>query len=94
MAICFTYSKVYVSMLLSPYIPPSPSSLHPTPTPCRVQKSVLYVCVSIAAQHVGSSVTTKGLLYVVTGVVAGEGVEDEALLGSCLLKLLENNILQ
>ena len=30
-----------------------------------------------------------------TGVVAGEGVEDEAPLGSCLLKLLENrNILQ
>ena len=45
-------------------------------------KKMVLVCVSIAALHVGSSVTIKRLLYVVTGVVAGEGVEDEALLGS------------
>ena len=31
LAIYFTYGSVYVSMLLSPYIPPSPSS--PTSSP-------------------------------------------------------------
>ena len=38
-------------MLLSPYIPPSPSS------PLCVYKSVLIVCVSIAALQIGSSLS-------------------------------------
>ena len=46
----FTYGNVYVSILLSPYIPPSPSST------CPLSMSVLYVCVSIAALQIGSSV--------------------------------------
>ena len=45
---------MYVSKLLSPYIPPSHSSYHPPPA--HVHKSVLYVYVSIAALQIGSSV--------------------------------------
>ena len=41
---------LYISMLLSPYISPSPFS-HP-----RVHRSVLYVCFSIAALKINSSV--------------------------------------
>ena len=40
---------MHVSMLLSPYIPPS-SSLYPS----HVHKSVLYVCASIAALQISS----------------------------------------
>ena len=38
LVICFTYGNIHVSMLLSQIIPPLPSP--------RVQKSVLYICVS------------------------------------------------
>ena len=41
LAIYFTYGNVYVSVLLSQIIPPSPSS--------AVSKSLVCVCVSIAA---------------------------------------------
>ena len=44
----FTYGNIYVSMLLSQFVLPSLSSLCP--------KSVLYVCVSIPALQIGSSV--------------------------------------
>ena len=40
------HMAMYVSMLLSPHIPPSPSSQ----TAQHVHKSVLYVCVSTARQ--------------------------------------------
>ena len=45
LAIYFTYGNIHVSMLFSQIIPPS----H------RVQKSVLYICVSFAVSHIGSS---------------------------------------
>ena len=48
--IYFTYGSVYASMLLSPFLSPSPSSL---PSTC-VHKSLLYVCISIAALQIGS----------------------------------------
>ena len=48
----FTCGSVYASMLISPFVPPSPS-----PTHC-VHKSVLYVCVSIAALQIGSSLSS------------------------------------
>ena len=40
----FTYGNIHVSMLFSKIIPPSPSP--------RVQKSVLYICVSFAISHI------------------------------------------
>ena len=42
LAICFTYVNVHVSMLLSQFVPASPS-------PHCVHKSILCVCVSTAA---------------------------------------------
>ena len=48
------HTAVYVSMLLSPYLLPFPSS-SPSTTNCD-HKSVLNVCVSIAALQIGSSV--------------------------------------
>ena len=51
LAIYFTYVSIYVSMLLFLLVLPFPS--YP---PCRVRKSVLYVCISIAALQISSSV--------------------------------------
>ena len=51
LAIYFTYGNTYVSILVSPYIPPSSSSPHPMSI-----SSVLYVIVSIAALQIGSLV--------------------------------------
>ena len=45
---CFTYGHVYVSVLLSQSILPSPSR--------TVHKAVLYVCIWIFAMQIGSSV--------------------------------------
>ena len=50
--ICFTYGNVYVSMLLSPFVPPA--SLLPSPP--HVCKCVLYVCISFVALQVDLSV--------------------------------------
>ena len=47
LVIYFTYGNIHVSMLFSQIIPPLPSP--------RVQKSVLYICVSFAVSHIGSS---------------------------------------
>ena len=46
LAIYFTYDNIHVSMLFSQIIPHSPSP--------RVQKSILYICVSFAVSHIGS----------------------------------------
>ena len=46
LAIYFTYGSVCASILLSPFISPTSSSL--------VHKSVLYVCTFIAALQIGS----------------------------------------
>ena len=55
--ICFTCGSVYISMLLSPFIPPSPSL-------SRVHMSVLHVCISIAALKIGSSVTSFYITHI------------------------------
>ena len=44
LVIYFTYGNIYVSVLFFQIIPPSLST--------RVQKSVLYICVSFAALHI------------------------------------------
>ena len=53
----FTYGSVYVSVLLSPFVLPSPS-LPPT---SHVHKSVLYVCISISidALQIDPSIKNK-----------------------------------
>ena len=48
LAIHFTYDSVYVSIPVSQFIPQSPLP--------HVHKSVLYVCISIPAVQIGSSV--------------------------------------
>ena len=47
LAICFLYDIIHVSMPFSQIIPPSLSH--------RVQKTVLYICVSFAVSHTGLS---------------------------------------
>ena len=47
LAICFLYDIIHVSMPFSQIIPPLP--LH------RVQKTILYICVSFAISHTGLS---------------------------------------
>ena len=47
LANCFTLDNIHVSMLFSQIIPPLPSP--------RVQKSVLYICVSFSVLHIGLS---------------------------------------
>ena len=48
LVICFTYGNKYVSMLFSQIITPFLAFSH------RVQKSILYICVSFAVLHIGS----------------------------------------
>ena len=48
LVIYFTYDNIHVSMLFSQIIPP-------LFFPDRVQKSILYICVSFAVSHIGSS---------------------------------------
>ena len=47
LVIYFTYDNIHVSVLFSQIIPPLLSP--------RVQKFVLYICVSFATLHIGSS---------------------------------------
>ena len=50
LAIYFTHGSAYMSMLLFQFIPPSPSY------PTHVHKFILYVCISIPAPQIGSSI--------------------------------------
>jgi len=52
----FTYSNVYVSMLLSQFSPSCPPHYH-------IHKSVLYVCVSIALLQIDSPVMSFSIPY-------------------------------
>ena len=57
LAIHFIYDIIHVSMPFSQIIPPSPSP--------RVQKTVLYICVSFAVSHTGLSLPfSKFHIYV------------------------------
>ena len=60
---------MYVSMLLSPYLPPSPS-----PDSC-VHNSVLHVCVSIDALQIGSSVPSFQIPYICVAAVAAKSFQ-------------------
>ena len=56
LAICFTYDNIHVSLLFF--------SSHPTLAfSHRVQKTVLYICVSFAVFHTGSQMLLKGNSY-------------------------------
>ena len=55
LVIYFTYGNMYVSMPFSQIFPPFPSP--------RVQKSALYICVSFAVLHIGSSAVTNSSCY-------------------------------
>ena len=61
LAIYFTYGNRHVSMLFSHIIPPSPS---PTES-----KSVLYICVSFAVSHIGSSLPSFWIPYVYVNIL-------------------------
>ena len=50
LVICFTLDNIHVSVLFSQIIPPLPSP--------RVQKSVLYICVSFSVLHIGLSLSS------------------------------------
>ena len=54
--ICFTLHSILASMLFSWNIPPSPSP--------RVQKSVLYTCVSFSVLHIGLSFPSSKIQYI------------------------------
>ena len=45
LAICFTYNSIYMSMLPSQFVPPSPSRC--------LHKSILYICICIPALQIG-----------------------------------------
>ena len=53
--ICFMHVNIHVSVLFCQIIPPSAS--------LRVQKSVLYICVSSAILHIGSSLPSLNSIY-------------------------------
>ena len=63
LAIYFTYGNVNVSVLLSQFILPSPS-----PTESTSLLSVLYICISIAARQIGSSVSFFQIPYICLNV--------------------------
>ena len=56
LVICFTLDRILVSMLFSLNIPPSPCP--------RVQKSVLYICVSFSVLHIGLSLPSFSIPYI------------------------------
>ena len=50
LVIYFTYGNIHVSLLFSQIIPLLPSA--------RIQKSILYICVSFTVSHIGSSLSS------------------------------------
>ena len=61
LAIHFTYDNIHVSMLPSQFIPPLPSP--------RVQKTVLYISVSFAVSHIGSSFPSFEISYICVSIL-------------------------
>ena len=61
LVICFTLDSILVSMLFSQNIPPSPSP--------RIQKSVLYICVSFSVLHIGLSLPSFKILYICVSIL-------------------------
>ena len=60
LAVCFTHGRVFMSILISQFVPPSP---FPTVSP------ILYVCISIPALQIGSSVPSHvPLKYLKLGI--------------------------
>ena len=56
LVICFTLDNIHVLMLFSWNIPPLPSP--------RVQKSVMYICVSFSVLHIGLSFFNRILVFI------------------------------
>ena len=48
LAVCFTHGSVFMSILISQFVPPSPSA--------HVHTFILYVCIYIHALQIGSSI--------------------------------------
>ena len=61
LVICFTLDNIHVSMLFSRNTPPSPSP--------RVQKSVLYICVSFSVLHIGLSLPSFYIPYICISIL-------------------------
>ena len=63
LVIYFTYDNIHVSMLFFQIIPPAPAFSH------RVQQSVLYICVSFAVSHIGSSLPSLYIPYICVNIL-------------------------
>ena len=61
LVICFTLDSILVSMLFSQNIPPSPSP--------RVQKFVLYICVSFSVLHIGLLLPSFKIPYICVSIL-------------------------
>ena len=61
LAICFTLDNIYVSMLFSQIIPPSPSPIE--------SKSLFYISVSFSVLHIGLSLPSFKIPYICVNIL-------------------------